>query len=190
MASVLYSNSGKKLITTNSLWFLDIDHHSLSDQQYNLGFSVASFILFSLIPTFFQVELLSGVELWGFSLPAWEGPPLSMLRTGWVSVWDYSQGAPVLPARLWGQQPLSALLTSTASILKGNGWRTAPWNTNLECYKKKKIPKYSRRLRRIEVLNCCLSTSHILIINLCVDTWFFSDIWIRYAAFFCVSEYI
>lgn len=69
-----------------------------------------------------------------------------------------------------GSAAPSALLTSTASIRKGNGWRTAPWNTNLECYKKKKIPKYSRRLRRIEVLNCCLSTSHILIINLCVNT--------------------
>lgn len=136
---------------------------------------MASFILLSLTPTFFQAELLSGVELKsvGIFSASVGRPSPSMLRTEWVSVWGYSQGAPVLPAWLWGQQLPSALLTSTASIHEGNGWGAAPWNTNLECYKKKKIRKYSRRLRRIEVLNCSLSTSHILIINLCVNTWDF-----------------
>lgn len=191
MASVLYSNSGKKLITTNSLWFLDIDHYSLSNQQYNLGFSVASFILLSLTPTFSQAELLSVVELKAvgvFSVSV--GRPSPEHAPSWVAI---SLG--LLPgstrASCWTVGSAAPLCSADINCINPQG----QWMTHCTVeYKfrmlQKKIPKYSRRLRRIEVLNCCLSTSHILIINLCVDTWFFSDIWIRYAAFFCVSEYI
>lgn len=74
---------------------------------------------------------------------------------------------------------------------RGQWMRRCTVEYKFRMLQKKKIRKYSKRLRRIEVLNCSLSTSHILIINLCVNTCdFFSDIWIRYAAFFCVSKYI
>lgn len=42
--------------------------------------------------------------------------------------------------------------------------------------KKKKVTKYSERLRRLEVLNCCLSTSCVLNVNICVNACDISDI--------------
>lgn len=89
------------------------------------------FILLCVTPVFFQVEVLSVVKLKAAGVFSASVGRLSLEHApNWVGISLGLLPGSTSASCLWGQQ-LSALLASTASI------RAAPWNTNLECYKKK-----------------------------------------------------